>query len=148
MSGFIDPHPDRPRIDRLEVLLTVLLRHVGLDALSPDARAIYDDLNSDDTARIARARESLHREFAADPLPDPAALYPEATTPDPFAIVHGDVMLCSACQGPMRMPADASPDGMWECPLHGPLPIGAITSLPEGREGPAAPPATPDPDPT
>jgi hypothetical protein len=69
MSGFIDPQEsEHRRLDRLDVLIDEALRHIGLDALSPEARAIYDDLNSVDAARVARARAALRADMDGDKL--------------------------------------------------------------------------------
>lgn len=67
MSGFIDPHAsDRARIERLEVLIDQALKQIGLDWMSPEVRAIYDDLTSDDPARIHRARVALAKQKSPD----------------------------------------------------------------------------------
>lgn len=68
-GGFIDPGAeDRRRLDKLDGLIDLLFDHVGLNVLSPNARAVYDDLTSDDPARIARARQKMHTSMARDPL--------------------------------------------------------------------------------
>jgi hypothetical protein len=69
VNGFIDPQEsEHRRLDRLDVLIDAALRHIGLDALSPEARAIYDDLNSVDAPRVARARAALRVAMDGDEL--------------------------------------------------------------------------------
>lgn len=89
MSGFIDPvEPIRARLDRIDMLLTEALRHIGPDALSPTARAVYEDLMSEDATRQERARRIVQQQMAADPL-DPT------TNPAP----HAGPTESEACDG-------------------------------------------------
>ena len=70
MSGFIDPNaPTDRRIERLELLVTEILREWDTSMLSPEARAELDDLASGDEHRRRHSLLRTHARMAADPLP-------------------------------------------------------------------------------
>lgn len=64
MNGFIDPDAGRDRrIDRLEALVDLLLPTISLDVLSPEVRAVVEDLTSGDRDRVARGRAAYRRSY-------------------------------------------------------------------------------------
>lgn len=71
MSGFIDPSaPHDRRIERLELLMTEVLKEWDTVVLSPEARSELESLMSGDEGRRHRALRESHRRMTADPMPE------------------------------------------------------------------------------